>query len=109
MSLIKEYISNDNEITKIKAINIITNKIYETSYESLICIGELIRNICVNLNIDPDTHDGITRNVNVKLVLDDVNNFNFQNHLPSESLYSLGYFGHKILHLEFAEIFEKVY
>jgi hypothetical protein len=102
-----EDIANDNEITKIKAINKITNKIYETSYDSLICIGELIRNICVNLYIDPDTHDGITRNVYIKLLQNDGFNFNFQNHLPDESLFSLGYFGNKIFHFEFTEIYIK--
>jgi hypothetical protein len=35
------------------------------SYEDCICMGELIRNICVNLGIDPDTVNGITRNVEV--------------------------------------------
>ncbi len=41
---------------------------YEGYYDSIICMGELIRNICVNLHIDPDTHDGITRNIVIFLV-----------------------------------------
>lgn len=34
-------------------------------YEECVCIGEMIRNICVNLGIDPDTEHGITKNVDV--------------------------------------------
>ena len=35
-----------------------------TVYVDITC-GEFIRNSCVNLGIDPDTHDGVTRNVEV--------------------------------------------
>lgn len=38
---------------------------YEANYDPIICIGELIRNLCVNLNIDPDTREGITCNIRV--------------------------------------------
>ena len=38
---------------------------YNASYDREICIGELIRNLCVNLNIDPDTNNGITDNISV--------------------------------------------
>ena len=38
---------------------------YEYMYENCVCVGEMIRNICVNLGIDPDTIDGVTRNVQV--------------------------------------------
>ena len=33
------------------------------SYPLLGMLGETIRNACVNVGIDPDTHDGVTRNV----------------------------------------------
>jgi hypothetical protein len=33
------------------------------SYHNDICIGEMIRNICVNAGIDPDTIEGYTRNI----------------------------------------------
>lgn len=39
---------------------------YCADYDSDICLGELIRNLCVNLNIDPDTDSGYTRNVEVR-------------------------------------------
>lgn len=38
---------------------------YSAQYDSCTCVGELIRNLCVNLNIDPDTRDGVTLNVAV--------------------------------------------
>ena len=44
---------------------IVQNSSYEANYDPIVCIGELIRNLCVNLNIDPDTKDGITGNVRV--------------------------------------------
>eukprot|EP01039_Chlorochromonas_danica_P001531 gene1533-1669_t len=37
--------------------------IYRSQYESHLCLAEVIRNICVNIGIDPDTVDGYTRNV----------------------------------------------
>lgn len=36
-------------------------------FEDIICIGELLRNICVNFGFDPDTHQGYTKNINVFL------------------------------------------
>jgi len=42
-----------------------TSKSYSYSYDGSTCIGEVIRNICVNLSIDPDTVQGVTRNVKV--------------------------------------------
>jgi hypothetical protein len=38
---------------------------YKAVYDTEICMGELIRNLCVNLNIDPDTRNGVTKNVHV--------------------------------------------
>lgn len=39
------------------------NRTYSSKVYSDITVGEFIRNCCVNLGIDPDTIDGITRNV----------------------------------------------
>lgn len=39
--------------------------VYESSFENHICTGELMRNCCVNIGIDPDTVEGITRNIKV--------------------------------------------
>jgi hypothetical protein len=36
---------------------------YDSEYDASICMGECIRSVCVNLGIDPDTVDGITRNI----------------------------------------------
>lgn len=41
---------------------------YVGDYEKVVCWGEVIRNICVNLNIDPDTHDGVTINIHINIV-----------------------------------------
>ena len=41
-----------------------------TVFPDITC-GEFIRNSCVNLGIDPDTHDGVTRNVRVYILKDD--------------------------------------
>lgn len=43
---------------------------YVAEYCSDLCIGEVIRNCCVNLQIDPDTVDGITLNVKVSHEVD---------------------------------------
>eukprot|EP01038_Epipyxis_sp_PR26KG_P015125 gene15125-20359_t len=51
------------------ATNNIKNS-YFSEYNASICLGELIRNICVNLCIDPDTVDGVTRNILVSRVID---------------------------------------
>lgn len=40
-------------------------KAFTTQYEGIICAGEFVRNLCVNACIDPDTVDGITKNVNI--------------------------------------------
>lgn len=40
---------------------------YDAYYESDICVAECIRNICVNLNIDPNTISGISNDVCVKI------------------------------------------
>ncbi len=45
---------------------------YVGCYDSIVCIGEMVRNICVNLNIDPDTQEGITRNISICTI--DLNN-----------------------------------
>jgi hypothetical protein len=42
---------------------------YSGHYEDDLCAAEVVRNICVNLGIDPDTVDGKTKNVEVFGVL----------------------------------------
>ena len=34
-------------------------------YDCDLCCGEVVRNMCVNLGIDPDTRSGITWNVDI--------------------------------------------
>ena len=36
---------------------------YRGEYLPFTCIGELVRNLCVNLFIDPDTENGIKKNI----------------------------------------------
>ena len=43
------------------------NRQYTGQYDRNLMAGEVIRNICVNLFIDPDTVDGVTSNVRVFL------------------------------------------
>ena len=38
---------------------------YISTVDSGITCGEFIRNCCVNVGIDPDTHEGFTRNIRV--------------------------------------------
>lgn len=40
---------------------------YESAYAQATLAGEFVRNVCVNLGIDPDTHGGVTRNAAVHL------------------------------------------
>ena len=58
----------NNVSRKIRARNTLNGIIYATSYDGCICLGELFRNICVNLGIDPDTVEGVTRNVAIYIV-----------------------------------------
>lgn len=44
---------------------------YDSTVYSDITCGEFIRNSCVNLGIDPDTHEGVTRNVRVYTLKDE--------------------------------------
>ena len=44
---------------------------YNSTVFTDITCGEFIRNSCVNLGIDPDTHDGMTRNVRVYTLKDE--------------------------------------
>ena len=41
-----------------------TGSYFTGTYDSCIMCGELQRNICVNLNIDPDQDEGFIKNVN---------------------------------------------
>ena len=54
--------------------------LFEDAYDDIVMIGELIRNLCVNLCIDPDTVDGYTKNVDVLL------NSNIWQYRPSAML-----------------------
>ena len=38
---------------------------FESAYRQDTLAGEFVRNVCVNLGLDPDTHEGITRNATV--------------------------------------------
>lgn len=40
-------------------------KSVQLSYDRFLCCGEVIRNVCVNLGVDPDTVEGFTRNMSV--------------------------------------------
>lgn len=59
---------------------------YKTQYEDIICAGELVRNLCVNLGIDPDTVDGITKNVNVYLLQSESENREAWQYNPNRSI-----------------------
>ena len=43
---------------------------YVTKYFSDICCGEVLRNCCVNLGLDPDMCDGYVLNYDVEIVQD---------------------------------------
>jgi hypothetical protein len=53
---------------------------YSCEFDVELTIGEIIRNICVNLAIDPDTHDGVSRNVKIRLN-DDCDEWIYNPHL----------------------------
>ena len=55
-------------VIKTSKVKLVAKNEYKTQYEAIICAGELVRNLCVNLGIDPDTVDGVTRNVNVYIL-----------------------------------------
>ena len=82
MSYIKVIVieNTKNNITKTYNNN---NILYQDKYDEVIMVGELVRNLCVNLSIDPDTVNGITKNVNVYI------GNNLWNYNPYQSLKSL--------------------
>ena len=41
------------------------DRVYTSDIDVSITVGEFIRNCCVNLDIDPDTDNGVTSNVYV--------------------------------------------
>lgn len=65
---------------------------YPCSYESTVMPGEFVRNMCVNLGIDPDTHDGVTRNVIVwrRCPTDDSPSWKQWDYHPTASLVKSG-------------------
>ena len=66
---------------------------YMAKYDSDICVGEFIRNCCVNVGIDPDTKEGFTSNVNVYFGQNDqIGNPNHEkrwNYHPNQTIESL--------------------
>ena len=46
-------------------VSTIVNVTRAVQYDDINVIGEFVRNVCVNLGINPDTVDGVTRNVEV--------------------------------------------
>ena len=58
-------IENNNILVSVTLLSAPTDVAYSCSYDNEICVGELIRNLCVNLGIDPDTRDGVTENITV--------------------------------------------
>jgi hypothetical protein len=68
MSYIKVIVIENTNNTKFYNNNNNNNNnniLYQDKYDEVIMVGELVRNLCVNLSIDPDTVNGITKNVNV--------------------------------------------
>lgn len=63
--------------------------VYESEYLGDVCCGEMLRNCCVNLCIDPDMSDGLVHNVEVYLsttdTFDDAS-LTLWSYLPSRSI-----------------------
>lgn len=59
--LVVDWVDNNNQIIRS----------YKGEYEKSLCIGEVVRNCCVNMGIDPDTQDGVTENVIVRHFVND--------------------------------------
>jgi hypothetical protein len=47
-------------------------RVYVGLYDEDVMNGELVRNLCVNLAIDPDTDNGKTKNIAVKFACSEV-------------------------------------
>lgn len=63
----------NDSLVQVKVIHVISHENVRErvfNYEDCICLGEMIRNICVNLGIDPDTEDGVTKNIEVYNLMD---------------------------------------
>ena len=56
------------EYVHFECTNTLTKESYSSKYSKDNYLGECIRNICVNLSIDPDTHAGNTKNVHVSYI-----------------------------------------
>ena len=69
-------------------------KYYAAKFDIDISFGEFIRNCCVNLGINPDTVDGITKNVSVFI---DNEKYDYD---PAMSLRDLGFKGSLVLYIE---------
>ena len=70
-------------------------KLFVARVYSDICVGEFIRNCCVNLGIDPDTINGIT--VNVRINFNETINWQYN---PSLSLKDAGFSDGKCIQIE---------
>ena len=70
-SLVHRAVSLGMEYVHFKCTNTSTKESFSTKYSKENCLGECIRNICVNLTIDPDTCEGNTRNVHVSYIFGD--------------------------------------
>ena len=49
----------------IKVLCSTVDSVYTSEYYPDICCGELLRNCCVNLGIDPEMEDGVVLNIDV--------------------------------------------
>jgi hypothetical protein len=71
-------------------------------YDDFICIGELIRNICVNFGIDPDTMNGYTLNIKVFVVESEISRQLLYN--PNNCIRTLSIQDNQVVSLIFEEI-----
>jgi hypothetical protein len=67
---------------RISVINQSTGRQYTGYFDLNLCLGEVIRNCCVNIGIDPDTVDGITKNVIVRRRAVDISQDELFNYRP---------------------------
>ncbi len=70
-------------------------KLYSAKVFPDICVGEFIRNCCVNLGIEPDTINGIT--VNVQVGFNQTLNWKYN---PALSLKDCGFFDGSIIEID---------
>jgi hypothetical protein len=66
---------------------------YASAYAQATLAGEFVRNVCVNLGLDPDTHGGVTRNAAVHLRDAQTGGWQAWAYHPGRSLASHGFQG----------------